>query len=776
LRGGDRGPAIVSGNASISLLYKLTSHAAEPHMPLKQAKLAAPELARLSAWIDSGAPYVRRLAPPPSAVATELWSLRPLRPIEPPAETDAWCRTPVDRFILHALRAKGLSPSPQADKRTLIRRATYDLTGLPPTPDEVEAFVKDESPEAWPRVVDRLLASPAYGERWARHWLDVARYADSDGYELDDDRPNAYQYRDFVIRAFNDDLPFDTFIRWSLAGDEFEPDNVLARAATGFCTAGPQVVLTSAIGIGTPLEREKNRYDELDNVVSTVGQAFLGLSVGCARCHDHKFDPVSIREYYRLVATFASSKRVERFLLPAKAEREYQARVDDFKHRREQPGQELDAWVESWTARVRAKRVAALPLSDEEKSILLKAEPNDPGRLRLIKQFSESLVITVDDLRKEMNPEQIAHGEKLQAAAKVAAGLVEPEAPPKVLCLADAGRQPVKSFLLVSGDPTRKAEEVHPGFLSVLSSAPAERWTKRPHPEAPTTYARAALAEWMVDREAGAGRLVARVMVNRLWQHHFGEGLVRTPNDFGTQGAPPTHPELLDWLANDFIAGGWKVKRLQRYLLLSAVYTQASNVPAERRNADVDGKLLSYRRPMRLEAEALRDAILAVSGRLDRTMYGPAVKAASPPQRAADEPGPAAAREDLDGAAERRRSIYLFVKRSRPLPILTLFDAPAPTDSCGRRYQATVAGQALHLLNSQFVRDQAGHFAARVEREAGDRPEARVRRAYQLALGRPPDDEELRDSVTYLRRGTPSRMLANFCHVLLTLNEFCYVD
>jgi hypothetical protein len=334
----------------------------------------------------------------------------------------------------------------------------------------------------------------------------------------------------------------------------------------------------------------------------------------------------------------------------------------------------------------------------------------------------------------------------------------------------------VKSYLLVRGQPDKKGEEVTAGFLSAVSAVPPERWTKQPRPPAPTTYRRTALAEWVTDVGHGAGRLAARVVVNRIWQHHFGEGLVRTPNDFGTQGEPPTHPELLDWLADELIAGGWRIKPLHRLILTSATYTQDGAATAGRVRADPDGRLLSYRKPLRLEAEAVRDAILAVGGKLDRTMYGPAVKPALPAGAAVGTVAEAVPRPAADGPDQWRRSVYLFVKRSRPTPILELLDAPAAGASCGRRNQSTVAPQALLFLNDAFVRRQAGHFADRVASEAGARPEERVRRAYELALGRPPDGGELVESVKFLRRGDAGRALVNFCHVLLTLNEFLYVD
>jgi hypothetical protein len=735
-------------------------------------------VARIATWIDSGAPYPRRLTPAEPAAAAGLWSLRPLKPVEPPPVTGDWCRTPIDRFVLAALRARGLSPSERADKRTLIRRATFDLTGLPPTPEEIDSFLKDDSPRAWEVLVDRLLASPAYGERWGRHWLDVARYADSDGYELDTDRPSAYLYRDFVIRAFNDDMPFVTFARWSVAGDELQPDDPRAHVATGFCTAGPLVVFNDKIGRGTPLEREKGRYDELDDIVSTVSQAFLGLNAGCARCHDHKFDPIPSRDYYRLVAAFASSGRVEWHLRGAADKARYDREIAEIKHGREQAKKDLDSWFEARVEDVRNARIDQLPISKEEKGILRRpATPGDEVRVRLVNKYPNALLVSDPELSESLSVEQHEKWKALKAALAAAQARTEPAAPPAALSLADGSREPVKSFVLARGDPATKREEVTTGFLSALSSQPPEHWTKRRRPAGLTTYQRTAVAEWLTDVEAGAGRLLARVLVNRLWQHHFGEGLVRTPNDFGVQGEPPTHPELLDWLANELIAGGWKVKPLHRLIMASAAYAQVSAATPDRLRGDRDGRLLSHRRPTKLEAEALRDAILAVSGKLDRTMFGPAVKPAlpySPVSVNADEE--TVPRPDVDGPDQWRRGIYLFEKRSKPTPLLEVLDAPPGNDSCGRRNRSTVAPQALLLLNDAFVRRQARYFSERVAAEAGPAPEDRIRRAYLLALGRPPRAAELKKSVAFLRTGEARSTLLNFCHVLLTLSEFSYVD
>ena len=421
----------------------------------------------------------------------------------------------------------------------MIRRLYFDLIGLPPTPQELDAIRADASSDWYEKLVDKLLANEHFGERQARHWLDVARYADSDGYEPDADRPGMYHYRDFVIRSFNSDLPFDTFVKWQLAGDEYAPQNPEALAATGFLAAGPVSVLTIK-DEGTPAERAQYRADEMDDMVSTVGSAMLGMTVACARCHDHKYDPIPTRDYYRMAAAFTSTKRI------------------GF----------------SWKSDKK---------SDEE---------SDKKSDKEMDAFARPLGIT------------------------------------------DESASPVESFLFAHGDPTRHKEPVTVGFLSVLEpNGTPDRWLVKTKPaQAHTTFQRTALAEWLTDADHGAGRLLARVIVNRLWQHHFGEGLVRTPGDFGAQGERPTHPELLDYLATELIANGWHLKPIHRLILLSAAYRQDVAFDPAKSAIDPDNRLLWHRRPMRLESEALRDAILAAGGKLKLNLYGPSVKPFIPPE------------------------------------------------------------------------------------------------------------------------------------------------
>ncbi len=680
LGGGQTGAAVVPGNPERSFLLKLVTHEFEPAMPHKKPKLSESQIAALRKWIEAGAAYERPLRA--EAKVEVHWAFRPLA--RPAGDS-------VDSFLP--------APGPAADPRTLVRRATFDLVGLPPAPEEVEAFVRE--PDLG-RLVERLLASPHYGERWGRHWLDVARYADSSGYESDTDRPNAWPYRDFVIRALNEDLPFDTFVRWQVAGDELAPEDPQAVAATGFSTAGPNV---KTLPTDMKRNRERYRYDELDDIVSTTAQAFLGLTVGCARCHDHKYDPIPTKDYYRLAAVFAPSERVER---PLSA-----------------PHRRLEEWLEARRGELREEKLSALGLAGEEKVLLrIPVDGNIVSSKRLHERHGKAIQSAEEEFRAWLGEAGRSTLEGLEAAAK---GV---EKGPRALVLMGRAGPPEKDWWLRRGEPDLKEGEIEPGFLGALT---------RKAPEVRPEARRAALAAWLTDVENGAGALLARVIVNRLWQHHFGEGLVKTPNDFGAQGEPPSRPELLEWLASELVARGWRLKEIHRLILASAAWR-------------------ARRRPERLEAEVLRDSMLALSGRLDRTMSGPPVRVAIPKEAMVTRTKDAYPAVK-DGPGSWRRTVYVFVKRSVMAPFLETFDGPNASASCGRRERTTVAPQALALLNDPFVRGCAADFAGR----SGDH-----RRAFVLALGRAPGEAEM---------AAARRLdLVDFCHVLFMLSEFAYVD
>jgi mono/diheme cytochrome c family protein len=763
---GDSGKtAIRPGRAGDSeLIRRVESGNAEERMPPKAEPLSREQIKVLRAWIDQGADWPPAGGAPAGGrrglVVTDEdrrhWSYRPLRVVAPPVPRDAlWCRTPVDRFVVAALEARGIRPNAPADRRTLIRRLFFDVLGLPPAPGEVEAFVADDRPAAYEELVERLLASPRYGERWGRHWLDVARYADSDGLESDADRPNAYHYRDFVIRALNDDLPYQTFVRWQLAADEYEPDNPRALAATGFLAAAPTEVLT------VPMEEEKLRlrFNELDDMAVTTASAFLGLTLGCARCHDHKFDAVPTRDYYRLQCAFTTTARANMLLATRSEAAAFRAREAKWKERCQAAQHKLDAWLAEQKKRHPpslggAKSDAAAPTDEERRQ--------------------------GDALRREVD----------------AARRSRPQAPPAALAVTDTKPDPEPTWLLDRGDFYAKRELLHLGFLTVLtgSRTPEDYWAaaRRAVPAGQGTGQRRTLAEWITDPEHGAGALLARVIVNRVWQHHFGEGLVRTPSDFGVRGERPTHPELLEWLAHELVAGGWRLKPLHRLILNSSVYRQATTFDEARAAVDPGNRLWWRRRPRRLEAEVLRDVVLAVSGTLNPEPFGPAFKPPIPPEamlaRNTKDPYP---RDAVDSHATRRRSVYLFHKRVVQHPLLQAFDGPDAVVSCGRRSITTVAPQALALLNDMFFRDRAADLGRRLLAEGGTNVGGWVERGFRLALSRPPDGAERAACVRLLERQLerrrarePSRppeeirlhALTDFCQALFSLNEFLYVD
>jgi hypothetical protein len=712
LKGGDSGPALVPGKPEASLLLKALRHQEEvkPMPPAK--KLSDAVVADFEHWIKIGAPDPRTgTSAGPRVIDLDAgrrsWAFGPLLRTSPPTvkHTDQ-VRNPVDRFLLAKLEEKGLAFNPAVGREKLIRRVTFDLTGLPPTPEELASFCKDDSPDAYEKLVDRLLASERYGERWGRHWLDLVRYAESGGYEFDKDRPAAYHYRDFVIRALNEDMPYDEFVRLQIAGDHLHPGDVRATAATGFLVAGPYPGQTTA------KTAEPIRYDHLDDMLSTFGSAFLGLSLGCARCHDHKFDPIPQRDYYALLACLARTDSAD-------------LKID--------PDRETTKRLKEAYDRVHAPLVEVRDRFEQE-------HPERRRRwFRKLDAEAARIYRAVDEHAK-----------------------TEPKPKLVTLFAATSGRGGNVHFL-IRGETARKNGVAQPGFVQVLTTgAEAEQRWLPAGPKAAPVEPRVALARWVTDAEHGGGRLLARVIVNRLWQHHFGKGLVRTPNDFGVQGEPPTHPELLDYLADELIRNGWSLKRLHRIMVTSAAYRQAGDVNETALKTDPQNRLLWRVQPRRLEAEAVRDSLLAVSGTLDSTMYGPGT---------------------LDENSGRR-SVYLTVKRSRLTPLLQTFDAPEPVQSVGERQATTVAPQSLVFMNSPFVRQRAEKLAQRIRpKDAAELPRA-VEDAYRLTLSRPPTDAERDRLVRFVRARVAAapgpkaldNALADACHVLLCLNEFVYVD
>jgi hypothetical protein len=935
LKGGETGPSVVPGDPDKSLLIKAIRYKDDELKMPPKGKLTPEVVADFEAWVKRGAPDPRTKGAATAKreinveAGKKYWAFQPLQAAKGAS---------VDDFILAKLQAAGIKPNGTADKRRLIRRATFDLLGLPPTPEEVDAFLADAAPDAYAKLIDRLLARPEFGERWARHWLDVARFAESHGFEQDYDRENAFHYRDFVIKAFNSDLPYDQFVQWQVAGDEVAPENPLAWMATGFLGAGAFPTQL------TEVEFEPARYDELDNMASTTSSAFLGLSVGCARCHDHKFDPFPTRDYYRLASTFTTAIRaMAEFQLDPEGDKAALARwqaehlpldkaagdwwltsnagyqkwleqrpwekqppivwaILKFVEAKSQGGAEFrfqedgsalmagknpkhDTWIirtRTQLPKITALRIEALKDASLKKSgpgradngnfclsdVRITARPAEESDVKvavkvrsaratfqqndanlsaassidgdkasgwavdpqvgkdhaIVLEFETpvgfangtELVIELDfngndrhaigrprfAVTNRPSPAAVDGEAKPQAIAELfddlangrnpdhleairAYAMVDPEhlrlekaveehlkkRPQPTITKAlvtTEGMKPLKhhaddrgfphfykeTFVLARGDVNKKQGVATQGFLQVLMRAPEQEkhWIVDAPPGSRTPGRRAALARWLTDVDAGAGPLVARVIVNRLWAQHFGRGLVATPNDFGAQGEAPSHPELLDWLAGELIRGGWKLKPIHKLLMTSAVYRASSELSPDAAKRDPDNKLLWRRDPRRVEAEAVRDSLLDVGGLLDRKMYGAGT---------------------LDESMTRR-SIYFFVKRSRLIPMMMVFDAPEPLVSQGGRPTTTIAPQALLFMNSPLVRKAAAGLAKQGSVEAITR----------RALGRSPTPKELSaaksfvaaQAESYKKDGKPDLSLVDFAQAILCLNEFVYVD
>ena len=997
LQGGVEGDAIKPGNAKASRLVRLIKHELAPEMPFDEAKLEDEEIAAIVKWIDLGAPYDKPLKGESEhdtpwtervvdASAKDYWAFEPLKDISPPKTADAsWASSPIDAFILHQLEERKISPNAPAAANVLVRRIYFDLIGIPPTPEELEKWTKQlgnnsakvgtVNREALGEMVDELLASPHHGERWARHWLDVARFAESHGFEQDYDRKHAYHYRDFVIKALNQNLPYDQFVKWQIAGDEVAPDNPLALMATGFLGAG---VFPTQL---TEKEFESARYDELDDMVGTLGTSMLGLTIGCARCHDHKFDPIPQADYYRMVSTFKTTIRSEinidlssqqertaarkkydadlakvteeleayqrdelpkRFadyvanLAPDSLSQSAWSVLDIVSHKtvsgtnlQKQPDGSLlrvgntpakDTYtvlsstnqtnitairLEALThesfprkgpglakngnfcltdlqvairpvgsnvpfspvkltgARVTheqdngqlsakasfdgdtnktgwavdrggiGKNQAAIFVFDEtvgfeggtEFSVTLRFDhPNTRhalGRPRLSVTSADprnvafndgesgipgDIATTLAELKNKAPVRDDARRqalewfaatlpehqklktavEKLRAAGppsgKMTKVMVCSEGVPKMKHHADGRGFPhfyPKSYYLKRGDANQKQGEAPPAYLQVLMRGDragddvelidplklASSWKVEPPSGSKTSYRRRSLANWITDTDRGAGSLLARVIVNRVWHLHFGQGIVATPSDFGSQGEKPTHPELLEWLAADFIEHGWDLKRLHKQILTSNVYLQSSGFDTAKAKVDPENRLRWRFTPKRLEAEVIRDAMLAVSGELDRTMFGPGT---------------------LDERM-KRRSIYFMIKRSKLIPMMQLFDQPEPLVSQGDRPATTIAPQALLFMNNPQVRSYSRALASRLTASADKSTVEAIRDAYLATLSREPTNEEVSDHVAFIEGQTASYTsegksngrelaLADFCQVMFCLNEFVFVE
>jgi len=757
-KGGVWGPAVVPGKPGESLLLKAIRHADdELQMPPDEPKLPDATINAVEAWISAGAywpPQVQlRSVRKFTDEERQFWSFRPLADPLPPQYGDDWVNNEIDCFIGARLQAQGIAPAPKADARVLVRRLYLDLWGIPPTPEQTETFLADRHPQAYERLVDKLLRDDRYGQRFARQWLDLVRYAESDGFKTDVYRPNAWRYRDYVIRSLNADKPYNRFVHEQLAGDELYPGDVDARIATGFLRLWPL---------------EDNQKDvrrqwtlALQDVTEVTGEVFMGLGMKCARCHDHKFDPILQKDYYRLQAFFAA-------MLPR----------DDLSIVDPRQIEALQEWEHATReVRLQRRRMPSLLASRFQKSIVA-----FPAYLQhiyqrpvaewtpLYRQYAYLANPQVGTERKRIKEESDGEYEVLQRRVEqlnlqlADHNSVRQEQLAPVMCVTDVGPEAPPTYIGVLSDDfseeTRTEAPIEPGFLSLLDPGDAAiepiKWN--PH----TTGRRATLARWLTREDHP---LTARVMVNRIWQSHFGVGIVATANDFGKQGVHPSHPELLDWLSRRFVEGGWSLKNLHRLVVTSATYCQ-SKKNVEARLKDPENRLLSHFPSRRLDAEQLRDAMLAVSGELDVTDGGPSVLGDGP-----------------------RRSVYVRNVRNTPDEMLNAFDGPDMFNSCARRFVTTTPLQSLLLLNSDWSLARAEAFASSIQTQSNTDSaqeferinEFWVTRAYLRSFSRVPDETELAQTRDFFAQYESSSRaqtdaLVDYCHVILCSNEFIYVE
>ena len=750
------------------------------------------------AWSDARNPIVKLFG----GQRLDLWSLRPIGHPKPPTVHNVrWARNAIDYFILARLEEVGREPGPSAGRRALARRLFFDLTGLPPSPAELSEFLSDSSPEAYERLVERLLGSPRYGEHAARAWLDVIRYSDSNGFDWDEFRPRAWRFRDYVIRSFNADKPFDRFVREQLAGDELldgpprdssEQDDLIA---TGYMRLGPHDSSAALFN-----EQARSRAELMADLTETTGSAFLGLSLSCCRCHNHKHDPLSQADHYRFRAFFEAVKFADDLPVDLAADQEAIRRHNAKIEQQLKPLQaEREALLARVKARLRQERVAKLT-AEERAWLDPPPEKRTDEQKRKIGEIEKKVDATEKEVLGALTPEEKPGHEN--RSKQMDALENQKRRFTLGLLMGDAEGKPPVTRILFQGDPKQEREPVEPGFISALDPNPARL---RPSVNPQSTGRRLTLADWIVSAE---NPLTARVLANRVWQGHFGEGLVATPNDFGLAGARPTHPELLDWLARELVREGWSMKKLHRLIVTSATYRQsasrapelieASSVavsemakrPASALGAreprflpttqrDAENHLLARQNLRRLSAEELRDALLAVSGSLVERRGGPPVWPELPPEVLQANPAFLDDNETKTKgwyasprAEQGVRSVYLVQKRTVRVPFLETFDLPENATSCPRRNESVVAPQALSLLNSALAVEAARAMAARVERAEGRDPRAQVNRAFALALARSPEPREREAALNFLKE----RSLAELCRALLNLNEFIYLD
>ena len=753
LKGGKGGPAVVPGDAQASRIIQAVTHMIEPPMP-PTGDIPGDEIATLRKWIDSGAQWPQAETAGAKDPDETWWAFqKPVRPEVPQIDE---AHTPIDAFILAKLTEKNLPAAAEAEPLALVRRAYFDLHGLPPTPKQVQRFLADPSGDAWECLVDELLSSPRYGEKWAQFWLDLVRYGDTSGFEQDPYNLNAWRYRDYVIDSFNSDKPYDRFVKEQIAGDEIYPEDAFAVAGTGYYSVGTHRDLLFKV-------EDLNRTETLTDYVSTTSSVFLGLTVGCARCHDHKFDPIPQRDFYRMQAVFAPITKSDVFLDYNPA-RFFGVAENSRTFRLRQIGGEISRIQKPYKKKIRERKLAVL---SEEVQAAFDKKPEDrtAREAGFVQEYSDQLKTEQEEIRAELSQSDRERIEAIEQ--RLLAMFSGYSAPPIARGVTDISREAPKTFIALRGNPDTPGEEVVPGYLTCLGGGN----TPEPPLHAKTSGRRKALAEWLAEAD---NPLTARVMVNRIWQGHFGAGLVKTTSDFGTRANEASHPELLDWLATEFIRQGWSVKKLHRLIMRSDTYRRGANPADGVAERDPQNLFLSHMNRRRLRAEEIRDAVLTVTGKLNPKMGGVPVV----PQLEEEELYGIIGNPDHawpvspNREEHNRRSIYLLSKRTFPHPMLEAFDRQDGVLSCSRRSESTTATQSLTLLNSHFMMEQARAFAAEVKT---------IDEAFRKVFGRPPTAEE-QVSVSHFiesqieNRGTREAAFTELARALLNANEFLYVD
>lgn len=688
----------------------------------------------------------------------------PVRSPVPKPSDPGWVRNPIDGFIASTLDANALRPAVQADPTTLLRRLSFDVTGLPPTLSELERFLNDPAPDAYERQVDRLLASPHRGERLAQWWLDLARYADTDGFEFDQARPDAWRFRDWVTRAFNADLPYDRFVTLQLAGDEVAPEDAAAFIATGFNRCYPDMVDLNDQGL--------RRQNALNDITETTGLVFLGLTIGCARCHDHKFDPIRLTDFYRLQAFFTPARFRDDYPVVSASER--QAFERRSRAWREQVAEAQSALIALESATRERLAKGPPPGLDDLATAAFQKPAADRSTAEVQLAFdalTKDKRIKLSTLENALDPAQRDEDRRLRDRLKRLASETPPELP-HARGLDEDGPNAPPTYVRLRGDYANPGTVVEPGIPAVFDD-PRAGVDLAVHATGSTSGRRTALAAWLTSK---GNPLTARVIVNRLWQQAFGRGIVGSSSDFGTVGDGPSHPELLDWLATELVRQTWDIKAIQRLILTSATYRQSTTKLPAAEKADPENLLLSHQNRRRLDGEAIRDALLAVSGRLDQRLGGPCVFPELPVELTKLSSKGAIWPVSPEASDRVRRSLYVFTRRNLRYPFFEAFDRPDTNASCPRRPVTTIAPQALTLFNGALTWACAQALSQRVEAAVGAGPDARIRHAYLLALGRPPDAEEQRMARGFIAGHDGDEAWNELCLALLNLNEFIYVD